>query len=491
MPGSGIVVELKASCGKAVTAKANAGKDGKWLVELKTPKSAGMAWTVTVDEHPVAAHTIATGKPKGITKTFKNVLLGEVWICSGQSNMGFSLSKSAGSKGAIADSADDQLRLMKMLRASKDTPQTTHEGSWVVASPETTPGFSAVGYYFGRELRKRYNCPIGLIESAWGGSRCEAWISKEGLIRGGFEKGYIIGYEALLDKIKAVSKQKSDYRAKLADYDKRKTEGTLKEGERKPGPPRGKRPTGSFGANHKPTRLYNGMIHPIVPLKMAGAIWYQGEANTKNIGHARQYATLFPALINDWRRVFKNDKMKFLWAQLANYRGGQRAPAEVGNSWAELQFSQTATLKLPLTGQAVINDLGEGKNIHPRNKLDVGKRLAAVEARIAKDPNCKHRTTGPMLKSCTIEDNKAMLEFYAAGDALAVRGDGDLKGFGVCEKSGKWHWATAKITGKSTVEVTAPEGVTIVRVCYNWGCNPRGTLVDAAGHPAGLFRTKE
>ncbi|MBT3279133.1 MAG: hypothetical protein HN370_07135 [Phycisphaerales bacterium] len=480
-PGTSVTVEMKASTdGKAAACSAatSVGKDGKWCVEVKTPKSAGMTWTVTVKEN------------KTLAKTFKNVLLGEVWICSGQSNMGFSLSQSAGGKGAITDSADDQLRLIQIPQESKDDPQTTHGGSWAAASPETTSKFSAVGYYFGRELRKRYKCPIGLIKSAWGGSRCEAWISKEGLIQGGFEESYIIRYEAVLDKIKAFTKQKADYRAKLADYDKREKEGKLKEGERKPGPPRGKRPKGGFGANHQPTRLYNGMIHPLVPLKVAGAIWYQGEANTQSMGNAKQYATLFPALINDWRRVFKNDKMKFLWVQLANFRGGQRAPAEAGNSWAELQFSQTATLKLPLTGQAVINDLGEGKNIHPRKKLDVGKRLAAVEARLAKDPNCKHRTSGPMLKECTLKGSKAALEFYAAGDALAIRGDGDLKGFGVCDKDGKWHWATAKITGKLTIELTAPAGVTITRVCYNWGGNPRGNLVDGAGHPAGLFRSE-
>ncbi len=476
--GATVTVEMKASAdgrSAACSAATSVGKDGKWCVEVKTPKSAGMVWTVTVKE------------AKGATKTFKNVLLGEVWICSGQSNMQWRLSGSQGGKEAAAKSADDKLRLIQIPLTCKDEPQTTHGGSWAAASPKNTPGFSAVGYYYGRELRKRYKCPIGLIQAAWGGSRCEAWITKEGLITGGFEKKYITDYEARFTKAKAdFPKQKAAYKKKLADYNARKKAKTLKKGERAPRAPRGPR---GFTSQHRPRRLYNGMVHPIVPLMVAGAIWYQGESNAGNMDNAKEYATLFPLMTEDWRRVFKNDKLKFLWVQLASFKTLQTKPAETDHPWAELQFSQTASLRLPLTGQAVINDIGMAKNIHPTNKLDVGKRLSSVEARIAADPECKYRSSGPMLKSCKIDGTKATLEFANVCEGLKVRGGGELKGFAACGKDGKWAWAAAKITGKNTVEVTAPKGMTIARVCCNWADNPIGNLTNSAGHPAGLFRT--
>ncbi|MBT7171266.1 MAG: sialate O-acetylesterase, partial [Phycisphaerales bacterium] len=451
------------------------GKDGKWCVEVKTPKSAGMTWTVTVKEN------------KTLAKTFKNVLLGEVWICSGQSNMFWPLSKSAGGKQAAGEAADDQLRLILIPLTCEDEPQTTHGGSWAAASPKTTHNFSAVGYHYGCELRKRYKCPIGLIQSAWGGSRCEAWITTEGLIKGGFEKKYITDFETAFAKARPeLPRQMELYKSKCASYRGRKRRGQLEKGEGWP-----KKPWGST-LQHRPRRLYNGMIHPIVPLKVAGVIWYQGESNTRSMGDAKEYATLFPVMINDWRRVFKNDKMKFLWAQLANFKKSQTLPAETDHSWAELQFSQTATLTLSLTGQAVISDIGMGQNVHPKNKLDVAKRLAAIEERLVKDPKCKYRSTGPMLvaEDCKFADGKTTLKFAVVGEGLKVRGDGKLRGFSVCGKDGKWTWATAEITGKDTVEVTAPEGVTIARVCYNWADNPVGNLTDSLGHPAGLFRTK-
>ena len=477
-PGASVTVEMSAKAdGRAAKcgATTTVGKDGKWCLTLKTPKSTGMTWGVVVTE-------IQLNTSYHAMTIFSNVLLGEVWICSGQSNMQWPLSGSDGGKEVAAKANDDNLRLIRIPQTCEDEPQTTHAGEWAAAAPKTASNFSGVGYYFGCELRKRYNCPIGLIQAAWGGSRCEAWVTKEGLIKGGFEKKYITDYEVRFTKLKADIVKAQKVRA---DYNKRKKAGQLKQGEKGPAVPRMR---GDFSPQHQPRRLYNGMIHPIVPLKVAGVIWYQGESNARDMADSKEYATLFPLMINDWRRVFDNDKMKFLWVQLANFRRAQKLPAETDHPWAEVQFSQTATLKLPLTGQAVINDIG-GSSIHPKNKLDVGKRLAAVEARLAADPNCKFRSSGPMLAESKIAGKTATLEFANAGEGLKVRGDGELKGFAVCGKDGKWVWATAKITCKATVEVTAPEGVTITRVCYNWADNPIGNLTNSAGHPAGLFRT--
>lgn len=411
------------------TGNATADKDGKWSLRIKAISTPG----------PVEVKI--EGKN---TITLKNVLIGEVWVASGQSNMEWEVRRSNNAEEEIASAKHPKIRLFHVPRKIATEPQTDVDAQWVECSPEAIPNFSAVAYFFGRDLHKTLDRPVGLIESAWGGTVAEAWTSPEGL-QGEPD------YQPILERAEAA--------AKAAATD----------------PKQANNP-------NRASVLYNGMLAPLIPYAIKGAIWYQGESNA---GRAYQYRKLFPAMIRDWRKHWGEGDFPFLFVQLANFMDRVDEPRE--SAWAELREAQSMTLKLPKTGQAVIIDIGEAKNIHPKNKQDVGRRLALAAYRIAYDRDVEY--SGPTFRSMDIQGNKITLHFDHADGGLVAKG-GELKGFAISGEEKKFHWADAKIDG-DTIVVSSKEVEKPLAVRYAWADNPEANLYNKEGLPASPFRTDD
>lgn len=395
-------------------------KDGKWMVKL-APLSAGGPYTMTIN-----------------TIELKNILVGEVWVCSGQSNMQFGLGEAANGKEAIAAAADPKIRLFTVPCITSYTPKDNVESSWVTCTPETVPGFSAVGYFFGRDLRKALDVPIGLINSSWGGTFAEAWTSPDGF------------------------KTLPDYAPWIADENAKKEE----------------------GPNH-PSVLYNSMINPLIPYAIKGAIWYQGESNA---GQSIKYRTLFPAMIKSWRTAWGEGDFPFLFVQLAPYTAILSEPQE-SDWWAELRDAQLLTTKIcPKTGMAVITDVGDPVDIHPKRKEPVGARLALAARKIAYGENIVY--SGPIYKGMKIKGDSVTLYFDHVGGGLIAK-DGDLKGFAIVGADKKLVWATATIVDGNKVVVKSPLVANPVAVRYGWATYPVVNLYNKENLPASPFRTDD
>jgi sialate O-acetylesterase len=428
------------------TVRTTAGADGKWMATLDLSDSAPGPFELTIQ-----------GKNK---LTIRDVVVGEVWVASGQSNMTWMLMDTAG--GEAEASASENPRLRQFLVERNPSPQPVEDvaGRWVSASPATSGGFSAAGYYFGKRLQRELQVPVGLIHSSVGGTPAEAWIS--------------IGAIESVPELKATSAR-------------------LWTGRQKADPKK--------VASH----LFNGMVAPLIPYAIRGVIWYQGEHNT---GRAWQYRTTFPLLITDWRNRWGQGDFPFYFCQLANHRWKNPEPVE--SAWAELREAQSATLALPNTGQAVLIDTGEAHDIHPRNKKDAGERLAAIA--LAKTYGRAVPHAGPACKSVRFEGGKAILDFQQTEGGLIARPvpetfdlktktgataplirnspNSELEGFAICGEDRKWVWARAMIKG-DTVVVWAEDVPEPVAVRYGWADNPTCNLYNAAGFPASPFRTDD
>ncbi|MEM8487762.1 MAG: sialate O-acetylesterase [Bacteroidota bacterium] len=573
--------------------------DSTWRVVL-APEEAGGPFELTVEGET--------------TLTFNDVLVGEVWLASGQSNMQWPLEATNNGETAIATAQDDQIRLFTVRNVVSATPsQTIPADGWKVNSPSTVSNFSAVAYYFAQTLRDSLNVPVGLINSSWGGTRAEAWTSSETLLEHpdyaelvqeivddpaaydatataaewrqavhDNDAGYTDGnpawaaleldgsdwevmplpqlWEGVLNGLDGIiwfrktinlpadwdGKAATVSLAKIDDEDQTWVNGTLvgetavynaprtyaippnvlKAGEnvivvraldtgggggiwgeaetmhislgnsqqsrtlagdwqyklgldfRDAALPR--RPTGQ---QHTPTVLYNAMIHPLVPYSLEGVIWYQGESNASR---AHQYQTLFPAMIQDWRTKW-DSPLGFHFVQLANFMNQQVNPVEQ-QSWPELREAQTMALSLPNTGMAVTIDIGEADDIHPRNKKDVGFRLAlsALHATYGHD----NIPAGPLYQSHEIADDSVRLTFAYAEKGLMTPDNAVLQGFAIAGEDQEWHRGTATIVGNNVVvrssRVSAP-----VAVRYGWADNPVVNLYNTAGLPASPFRTDD
>lgn len=399
-------------------------KDGKWKVEVPALTNYG----------PVAFKV--SGKN---TLEPKNVIVADVWLCSGQSNMEWTVSRSDNAAEETANAKYPSIRVFMVPKVASNEPKEDIAAKWIEVSPETIPNVTAVGYFFGRELHKTLDRPIGLINDSWGGTLCEAWTSAEPLAAD------------------------PDYAAILA-----RGEAANKDEKQKNSP-------------NRPSVLYNGMIAPIVPYGIKGAIWYQGEGNT---GRAEQYQKLLPTMIADWRKQFGQGDFPFYVVQLANFLARDNAPVE--SAWAELREAQWLTgVNTPNAGTAIIIDIGEEKDIHPKNKQDVGKRLAylALKNTYGKDIPSQ----GPVFKKLTVNGNKAHVSFDHVHGGLVSKGD-ELKGFAICGEDKKWVWAKATIEG-DTVVLEAKEVAQPVAVRYGWANNPEVSLYNKAGLPAGPFRS--
>lgn len=425
-------------------------QNGKWMVRLRKLKAGGPD-TLTVE-----------GKN---SITLKNVLVGEVWLCSGQSNMEFPLKNSFEAKGDIEAAANPMIHLLHVPKNRALEPTNDIGDVWRECTPETAAAFSAVGFYFGRALQKARRAPVGLIESDWGGSPAEVWMSQEALESNARYKSEIL---------ETYPEAKKQYEAAMAAYEKEKADAAKSGASFKKRAP---------FLPWRPTELYDGMIAPLIPYGIKGVIWYQGESNA---GRAEQYRSLFADMIRNWRKDWNEGNFTFLCVQLAPFTAIKAEPGE--STWAELREAQSlATKTLPNVGMAVITDVGDPGNIHPVKKKPVGERLALAAEGIAYHE--KIEFSGPIYRSMKIEGNKAVLSFDHAGSGLEARG-GDLKGFAICGEDKKFVWAKAEIQGKQ-VAVSAESVPHPVAVRYGWADCPVVNLWNQAGLPASPFRTDD
>ncbi len=579
--------------------KTKAGKDGKWSAKLPVMDYGG-------------PYTLLVKGNNSIELT--NVMIGEVWICSGQSNMEFPVSVTENAKEEIANANYPDIRLFTVPKKIAQRPADDLEnGEWAVCTSKTIPGFSAVGYFFARELYQKLKVPIGVIKSAWGGTVAETWISLQtiendpdfatkliqmkssnimdeqeqfqtrikqlfgdnipkediGIVNGNpvwialdlddskwetikvpqfwEEQGYAnfdgIAYYRCEINLTDRQSQKNAilHLGKVDDSDMTwmngneigKTEHesskdriyTIDAKFLRPGKNmlvvrvddkggkggiwgnsenlfllvgnekinlsgewkfRFGKPVviPNFLPNKYPTLLFNSMINPIVLYGIKGVIWYQGESNTDRTA---QYRHLFPSLITDWRNHWKLGDFSFLWVQLANFMKPVQQPSE--SNWAELREAQTMTLKLPNTGMASAIDIGDANDIHPKDKQDVGLRLALNALKITYGKNLVNQ--GPMYSSAEFKDGKAFILFTNTGSGLMVKDHyGYLKGFAIAGADKKFHWAQARITGNNKVEVFCEEVPDPSAVRYGWADNPEDiNLYNKEGLPANPFRT--
>jgi sialate O-acetylesterase len=468
-PGETVSVEFG---DQKVSAKA--GPDGEWKIELKSLAANATGRTMTV-----------TGDASGVIAV-SNLLVGEVWMASGQSNMQWSLAQTERAKEDIPAANYPGIRMFLTERVTAATPQRKVGGSWLEATPANAGKFSAVGYYFGLKLHQELGVPVGIICTAWGGRPAEAFTSREGLATKPQGKALLDALDAEM-KTYDPEKAQAAYEKALAAWEKKAAaiKKANQTAEKKQTVPRRPAPPVSPALNSgKAAAIYNGMIHPWVGYALKGAIWYQGESNASR---AKQYETIFPQLILDWRRLWKQE-LPFYFVQLANFKKPSTEPG-VPDQWAELQNAQLLTLALPKTGMAVINDIGTANNIHPPNKLDVGNRLARWA--LAKDyGKTGSAISGPLFKSAKIEGGAVRIGFEHA-KGLKSRDGGPLRRFEIAGADRQWHWADAVIEGE-TVVVSSKSVPQPVAVRYAWASNPEGAnLVNGEGLPASLFRTDD
>lgn len=587
-PGDKVTVQISGSAVSGVAAE-----DGKWTVKVKPPKVGG-------------PYTVKVSGPQSVE--LKDVLVGDVWVCSGQSNMEMGVGMARDPQKEIAAANYPNIRLFTVPKSPALTPRTHVTGQWLTCSPSTITqngwgGFSAVAYYFGRKLHQELKVPIGLVHTSWGGTSAEAWTSEEGLAPvKDFDKdmkllasrnadrapttfdelenwatrngGDFVGESvddsawqtctlpAMFGNIGLGQHRGVVWFRKTIELDSEPTgdvqivtgsnqgldatyingklvgggnsvlvwrqtvvpKGVLKKGTNTIAI-RFIAPNGGSGFQNGadgfrmyfsdraplelsgqwkmlkgvklseatalppiidqnpnfPTTLHNGMLHPLQPLAMKGAIWYQGETN---IGRGEQYSRLLPAMITDWRKGFGQGDFPFYVVQLANFGGRRPNPSE--SAWSELREAQAKAVKnTKNTGLAVIIDIGEGADIHPKNKQDVGGRLALLA--LNRTYKKKVEDSGPTLKSATPTGGALVLKFDHAQGMMLL--PAQHSSFAIAGEDGKFVWATAVLSG-DTITLTSPQVPEPKYVRYAWDDDPFVTLVNGAGLPAGPFRTK-
>lgn len=438
--------------GRKATTKTDA--EGKWTLKVATPKAGGPHKLVISGKNMI---------------TLENILIGEVWVCSGQSNMQWTVSNSNNSNEEIANAKHPNIRLFYVKREVAETPQNDCEGQWQECSPETIPGFSAVAYFFGRKLHSDLNVPIGLIHTSWGGTPSEAWTRREILESNKDFKPICERYQAAVDNWTQIKK---DYDQKVADW-KEVSAKAKAEGKKAPGYPG--QPYGP-GHSHSPAGLYNAMIAPLIPYTIKGAIWYQGESNA---GRAYQYRTLFPAMIKNWRDDWKLGSFPFYFVQIAPY---------VGQNPEIREAQLIAYRNTPNTGIVVTTDIGNVNNIHPRNKQDVGKRLGMWA--LANTYGCEDIIySGPLYKGFKVEEDKIRISFDHVGGGLVAKG-GDLTYFIIAEDGKDFVPAKAVIDG-DTIVVYSDQVKKPAAVRFGWENSAEPNLFNKEGLPASPFRTDD
>ncbi len=416
------------------TASATADSNGKWEVKLPAMVFGG-PYTLTV---------------LGTTNTinFTNVLLGDVYICSGQSNMEFRLNQEASSATEIPASTNTNIRLLTVPKNFNTVPQTDiPQASWLSCDPSSSATFSAVAYYFAKNLQANLNIPIGLISSAWYQTSIRSWMA--------------------WDEMTTVDPDYKKYASQTIEQASGKTQAVFLQDV-------------SGYAPYWPSILYNGMINPLIKTGIKGVIWYQGE---NNANEALKYKTLFQDMIGDWRRKWGYD-FSFMWVQLAGFGAETTSPQE--SQWAELRDVQNYTLSVPKTAQAVITDLGDVTNIHPTNKKDVGYRLAQCALKLNYGQNTLG--SGPILSNSIFNSNSITLEFTNTGTGLVAKNTGALTGFTIAGMDRKFYNATASISGNNVI-VSSSNVANPAIVRYAWFDNPKtSNLTNSDGFLASPFQ---
>ena len=437
--------------------------------EIPAVPSAGGRWEAYLDPAEAGGPFALTVRGNN-TVTVEDIHVGEVWVGSGQSNMVWPLQRSRNAEEEIANASHPGIRYFKVELTTADTPQEDVRGEWKVLSPATAAEFSGVAYFFARHLHGKLGVPIGVVQSAWGGTPAEAWTSLPTLKADPSLSGMVGEFDREAEEARAP------YAKALANWEKRAAEAKSagKEAPRRPAQPRGLR------NQHKPGALFNAMIAPLTPYPIRGAIWYQGETNG-NRGQGLIYRRLFRSMIEDWRQQWGLGPFPFLFVQLANY--GRVPPT---STWPELREAQAMALGLAQTGMAVTIDIGNPTDIHPRNKQDVGLRLALAARAIAYGET-NLESSGPVFRQVTREGGALRLWFDHAGRGLTATG-GPLVGFELAGTDGKFVEAEARIAG-NTVLVLSRQVRSPIQARYAWADDPKGNLANAAGLPASPFRT--
>lgn len=432
---------------------------GRWRVDLPALEAGG-PFEMTI-----------AGKNK---ITLNNVLVGEVWVCSGQSNMDLTVADCDKAEQEIANSTNIQIRLCKVRRQAADEPQATTPLTWQGCDPRTVGNISGVGYFFIRDLQAALKIPVGLIDAAYGGTPAEAWMSPEAL-KSRSE------FQSILDEyagqVQDSPRAMAQYEAELAAWEISAVE-TKQAG--RPAPARPSLPMGPFNFR-RPSGLYRGMVLPLVPYAIRGVIWYQGERNSPR---AHQYRTLFPALIADWRKIWQQGDFPFLFVQLAPFGVPPREPHE--SKWAELREAQLLTSQtVPRTAMAVITDVGDQTDIHPKRKQPVGARLALAARAVAYGEKIAFR--GPTYRAHEKRNDRIVISFTDVDGGLICRGD-KLEGFAICGTDHKFVNAEAEIVDDH-VEVHSPQILQPIAVRFGWAEFPVVNLWNKEGLPASPFRT--
>ena len=463
-----------------VWGRANPGEEVTVAIEhqTKTAKTDEKGnWSVLLDPLPSGGPHTLTIKGEN-TLTFEDVLVGEVWLCSGQSNMQFDLQAAYGGDLEVKAAKFPKIRLISVPQVGTQDPKFDFHGKWEVCSPKTAGSFSAAGYFFGKQLFETLDVPIGLIDDSWGGSACEAWIRRDKLEA---DQKYKPLVERWVEFEKNYPNAKADFEKKMEEW---RELATKAKAEGKPLPPRPNNPEGMMTGNSRPGNIYNGVLKPTIGYGMRGAIWYQGESNA---GRAYQYRDLFPLMIESWREEWGIGDFSFYWVQLADFMNEKDEPGD--SAWAELREAQTMTMKLPKTGEAVIIDIGEGRDIHPRNKRDVGLRLARWA--LAKDYGIEVACQSPTYKSMEKNGSKIVLTFDHADHGLYSFDVGDPRGFSIAGSDHKFVSAKAKILGADKIEVWADAVSDPASVRYAWADNPVCNVYNRVGLPMTPFRTDD
>ena len=430
-PGEEVSVSIAGQAKTTATAA-----DGAWEVRLDPITEYGGPHTLTVK----GSNTIS----------FEDVLIGEVWICSGQSNMQWAVDQSNDPDLEKAAANFPDIRLISVPQVGTQDRQWNFKGTWERCSPATVGGFSAVGYFFGRQLHRTLGVPVGLIDNAWGGSAADAWVAREKI--------------AAHPTLKAIHDRWAKLEAEKPNDNQMK-------------------------GNQRPGNIHAGVLSPTIGYGIRGVIWYQGESNA---GRAHQYRTLFPFMIQSWREEWNmadNQDFPFYWVQLADFKAENAAPGE--SDWAELREAQTMTLDaLPKAGQAVIIDIGEGKDIHPKNKQDVAKRLARwALAETYKLPGIACRS--PRYTSLEKDGSKLVLSFSDVIGGWRPFDVAEPRGFTIAGDDRKFVPAKAVIGKDGRIAVWSDAVSEPVAARYGWADNPVCNMYSGAGLPLTPFRTDD
>lgn len=448
-PGAKVVVTLG-----ELSARGTADSNGHWRVELPAGPAGG-PWSLVVEADSVKLE-------------MKAVLRGEVWLCSGQSNMAMAFHALPNYAAMVAQANDPQLRYFRPERIQARAEKLTDlPGRWTEVTPKSMHSFSAVSYFFARKIREATGKPVGVIISAVGGSPIESWT----------DLATMQGHPSFAASLGRFAQAKAEFPAQMKEFEKHLAEWEVQaKAATAKGAPPPRRPRMPLGDNHPnaPANLYNGMIHPLVGYAVRGILWYQGEANA-GIDPAI-YAGQFPAMIQSWRHVWKDPELPFYFVQLPNYRVGLRG-------LAVLRESQRQALRLPHTAMAVTIDVGDVANLHPANKQDVGERLArwALKNEYGKDVV----PSGPLVRKAELQDGKVIVHFdYAVG--LKTSNGEAPKTFEAAGPDGKFVPVSAVIQ-EETIVIQPPGTGAIQTIRYGWYSSPPVNVVNSESLPASPF----